>query len=106
MKIDPDYIRDIPHTPTNKLKKIGGMDFVGGLEEVYGKEKVQTAMKGLFAQSDKAYTGVKAFKERLTKAIIDNAELSPEDQVYINNEVKKIVDQQLHLKPKNSQNRS
>ena len=73
-----NYIDNLKHTPTNQLKSVKGNEFISGLGDKYGAEKVKETIIWLTDPSfQKSYAGMKSFQERIFKAIVNDATLSP-----------------------------
>ncbi len=82
LKMDP-YIAKLSHTSVEQIRPRNGLKFIAKLERSYGTEKVVKAISSLLNQPNHNFSGVKDFKERVTKAIVGTCDLSGADQVYI-----------------------
>lgn len=77
------YIQNLSHpNPHKPPREMNGKKFFKALDATYGPGVVGMAMRQFLAQSDRAYAGVTAFKERLQAAMNDGP-ISVADQQHI-----------------------
>jgi hypothetical protein len=86
MRINKDYITSLQHPDENKsrenrIKPVGGMDFIEALEAAFPTAADKTVNFLLNAPS--TYSGSDDFKKRVSSAIVNNEKLSIDDQKYI-----------------------
>jgi len=91
MKINKQYIENIPYVQEKLLKPVSGTRFMEALEKTYGADKTHEAIKFLLNQRDTAFSGMKEFKERLISGISDMSKISVDDQKYIVNIFQRIA---------------
>ena len=79
------YIENLSHVSTKELKPVKAEAFYSALEATYGEKATDAASRTLLQQPDTTFAGVRAFKDRIASAIVNNQEISVEDQKYIEN---------------------
>ena len=82
-------IQDIVHTPTDRLSPLPGDQFFEALRAEFKGNNVEKAVTWVFNQPDSAYSGTKAFKERVLSSF--DGMIAPADQKYLADITQRIV---------------
>lgn len=81
MKVSESYINNV--FSTAELPKVNGMQYMEGLQKVYGEAPVKQAVQNIFRVES---SGMNAFKTRFVDALADdNRSLNGLDQKYLAN---------------------
>lgn len=83
MKINKEYISNLPYAKSNTLQPVNGESFAKALIKTFGKAVAGRAMTYLMFTMPNNHSGTEAFKLRFQDAVADGTPLSVEDQKYI-----------------------
>ncbi len=82
-KFNSGFVDEVMHTPTNKVEVNSFSHLVLSLNERFGEPIVEASTRQLFQTADNKWSGMKAFKERLTDYIVNDTPMHQEDQKYL-----------------------
>lgn len=85
IKVNVNYVLNLSEKQSSKLRPVNAEKFMSALETIHGPHKVQGAMRWLLnADTQKKYTGMKAFTDRFYTALASTEDLlTGEDQKYL-----------------------
>lgn len=85
--VSVNYVHNVSHR--QELPVVNGMNYLEGLQKVYGEAPVKQAVQNIFQAEDKG--DMPAFKGRLINALADEKPcLNGADQKYLANYVQRI----------------
>jgi hypothetical protein len=84
------YIENLNHVSCGEIKPIKAGVFYSALEATYGESVTCVASRALLGQAER-FSGVKEFKSRISDALINDTEIAPQDQKYIEEYVHRLA---------------